>query len=189
MLETISAISGGLGILNSLMAKDPDKENMERFRQYQTRVDAQTNRALAAQTQWKGFYDDAAQQLAPRLQFAGQQAALSANTGAMRAQANLRRSLGAGGEAIGEAIGAGLQTGANLQQASLRSLAESDLIGASQRMAQARAGLIMSAPNPAPPMYTGAKSQQVTSTFGNLATTLGAYASSKKDDGGDDYAE
>lgn len=176
MLEYLAIASSGIGALNQLFSDDPDRENMRRYRQYQDQLDTRLNRALAAGTQWKGFYDDASAQMAPRLAFAGQQGALAASAGASRAQANLRRSLGAGGEAIGTAIGAGLQTGSTLQQSSLRGLAESDIISAAQRMAQARAGMIASSPIAAPPSYTGAKSQQTTNLFGNLGTALGSYS-------------
>lgn len=182
--EIAAIASASAGALNKLFGADPDEENRKRMEEYQKLLNQRTNKALAAQSNWKGFYDDAASQMAPRFAFAGQQAGLAADAGASTAQANLRRSLGAGGEAIGSAIGAGIQTGADLQQASLRSLAESDIIANAQRMAQARAGLIAQGQVAPPSMFTGQKNQQTTNLFGNLATSLGSYGQYRNSQGG-----
>jgi len=174
-------VSGGLGVMNSLMAPDPDEENMRRYKMQQQAFDQRMNQATAAQTQWKGFYDDAMAELAPQLAWAQRQKQQAGSSGAKQAQANVRRSLGA--NPFGEAIAAGIQTGADDAASSLRALATSDAISQAQRMAQARAGLIANSPMAQMPSYTGAKSMMTTAMLGNLGTTLGAYGSEREKQG------
>ena len=173
-------ISGGIGVVNSLMGKDPDEENMRRYRMQQQAYDQRMNQAMATGQNWGGFYDDAMAVAAPRLAFADQQAGLVAQSGASRAQAGMRRALGAGNP-LGEALGAGLTTGVATQQNTLRALATSDIIEQAQRMAQAKAGLMLGGPMAQMPAYGGYKNQAMTGMFGNLATSLGAYGQYRQD--------
>lgn len=173
-------ISGGLGVLNSFMGKDPDEENLKRMQLQQNMFDQRMHQATAAQGNWKGFYDDAMAVAAPRLAFADRQAGLAASAGAQRAQANMRRTLGAGNP-LGEALASGITTGVANQQNTLRALATSDIISQAQRMAQARAGLIAGSPVAQVPMYTGQKNMMNTGLLGNLATSLGVYGQWRED--------
>lgn len=166
-------VSGGLGAVNALFGPDIDEENRRLMEEYQGRIDQRTAQALALASQWKSAYDDALSVLEPRLGFGQRQQRMAGREGARAAQASVRRSLGTGGDVFGAAIGAGLETGADMEATTLSALARSAAIEAAQNQALARAGFVAGAPVAPPPQFTGQKSAMTTGLLANFATGLG----------------